>query len=525
MRFNFVRFVVALFLTANLNGQSGSPDLGNGRYRNPVLFADYSDPDVIRAGDDFYMVASSFNCMPGIPILRSNDLVNWTLAGHVYDRLPFEKYNKPAHGQGSWAPSIRFHGGFYYVFFCTPHEGLFMARAGNPAGPWTLRHVADVEMWEDPCPFWDDDGQAYLVRSKLHAGVLYLHRMSPDGERLLDNGTVLYSDTTAQPVIEGPKILKKDGIYYILAPAGGVEKGWQTALRAANIRGPYEARTVLHQGITAVNGPHQGGIVELKSGEWWFLHFQDRGAYGRVVHLQPVMWKDGWPLMGVDADGDGIGEPVLEYRKPDTGPAVQALNPQTTDEFDGPALGLQWQWHANPSDSWYSLSQNPGNLRLFAVRNPSQYGNLWFVPNLLLQKFPAPAFTATTRLEFHPDLENEKAGLVVMGLKWAYAALTRTAAGVQLVMDEGEFRRPEDATRRIESVEMPATACHLRVRVDGGAVCAFEYSLDGIVFRRIGKPFTAVKGMWIGAKVGLFCVNPNIDESRAFADFNGMLFK
>jgi beta-xylosidase len=525
MKFNFARCVITLVLAVNLSGQGWSPDLGNGRYKNPVLFADYSDPDVIRAGDDFYMVASSFNCMPGIPVLHSRDLVNWTLKGHVYDRLPFGKYDKPAHGQGSWAPSIRFHEGLFYVFFCTPHEGLFMAKSVHPAGPWVLRHVADVEMWEDPCPFWDDDGEAYLVRSKLHAGVLYLHRMSPDGECLLDNGTVLYTDTTAQPVIEGPKLLKKDGIYYILAPAGGVEGGWQTALRSGSIHGPYEARTVMHQGNTGINGPHQGGIVELKSGEWWFLHFQDRGAYGRVVHLQPVEWKDGWPLMGVDSDRDGIGEPVLEFQKPDIGPTVPVLTPQTSDAFDGPGLGPQWQWHANPSVSWYSLSQNPGNLRLFAVRNLSQNGNLWFVPNLLLQKFPAPSFTVTTRVEFHPDRENEKTGLVVMGLKWAYVALTRASSGIQLVMDEGAFKRAEDATRRIESIDAPSAVCHLRVRVDADAVCSFCYSFDGLVFKSIGEPFTAVKGMWIGAKVGLFCVNPCIEESGAFADFDRMLFE
>jgi beta-xylosidase len=525
MKSNLIRCIVPLVLAACMQAKNGPPDPGKGKYTNPVLFADYSDPDVVRVGDDFYMVASSFNCMPGVPILHSSDLVNWTLIGHVYDRLPFEKYDKPEHGEGSWAPSIRFHEGRFFVFFCTPYEGLFMAKAEHPAGPWTLRRVVDVEMWEDPCPFWDDDGNAYLVRSKLQAGVLYLHRMSPDGERILDNGTVIYSDTTAQPVIEGPKLMKKDGMYYILAPAGGVPEGWQAALRSKNIYGPYEAKTVLHQGNTEINGPHQGGIVELKSGEWWFLHFQDRGAYGRIVHLQPVEWKDGWPLMGVDSNHDGIGEPVSEFRKPDVGQTAPVSAPQTSDAFDGPGLGLQWQWHANPSDSWYSLTQNPGNLRLFAVRNPSQNGNLWFVPNLLLQKFPAPRFTVTTRVEFHADQENERAGLVVMGREWAYVALTRTGAGLQLVMDEGTFKRSEDATRRIESIKAPSAACHLRVRVDGDAVCSFDYSFDGLVFRPIGAPFPAAKGMWIGAKVGLFCVNPNITESSAFADFDRMRFE
>ncbi len=246
--------------------QIWQPDLGNGRYKNPVLFADYSDPDVIRVDDDFYMVASSFNCMPGIPVLHSKDLVNWRIIGHVYPQLPLEKYDKPAHGQGSWAPSIRYHHGIFYVYFCTPHDGLFLAQAKDPTGPWELHHIVEVELWEDPCPFWDDDGQAYLVRGKLRADILYLHRMSPDGKKLLENGTIIFQDTLAQPTIEGPKFMKKDGYYYILAPAGGVSGGWQTVLRSKNIYGPYEAKIVLHQGSTNVNGPASGWtcIIEIR---------------------------------------------------------------------------------------------------------------------------------------------------------------------------------------------------------------------------------------------------------------------
>ncbi len=517
--------VLTLAVSAGLYARMWNPDLGDGRYRNPVLFADYSDPDVIRIGSDFYLVASSFNCMPGIPILRSRDMVNWTLLGHVYERLPFEKFDKPAHGQGSWAPSIRFHDGQFFVYFCTPHEGLFMARAENPAGPWTLRHVAAVEMWEDPCPLWDDDGSAWLVRSKLHADVLVLHRMSADGERLLDNGTVIYSDTLRQPTIEGPKFLKKDGWYFILAPAGGVASGWQTALRSKNILGPYEARTVLHQGGTAINGPHQGGLVELESGEWWFMHFQDRGPYGRVVHLQPAAWKNGWPVIGADPDGDGIGEPVTQFRKPRVAGTVKPVQPRTSDDFSGPALGPQWQWHANPSPDWWSLSANPGRLRLSAVRSPSQNGNFWFVPNLLLQKFPAPAFTVNASVSFHPESDGEKAGLTVMGTEWAALGLTRDNGQIRLVLERGRYKRQEDATVREASVPMPSGACSLRVRVDENAVCAFSWSEDGKDWSAIGSPFHAKQGMWIGAKVGLFCVNPNVAATGGYADFDFMIFE
>jgi beta-xylosidase len=190
MRLLIFFYTILFFPASIISSQNWIPDLGNGNYKNPVIYADYSDPDIIRVDDDFYVVSSSFNCMPGIPVLHSRDLVNWEIIGHVYKRLPFDKYDEPAHGQGSWAPAIRYHNGLFHVYFCTPHEGLFVATSTNPAEEWDLHHIVDVEMWEDPCPFWDNDGNAYLVRSKLRGAVLYLHRMSKDGKKLLDNGTV-----------------------------------------------------------------------------------------------------------------------------------------------------------------------------------------------------------------------------------------------------------------------------------------------------------------------------------------------
>lgn len=517
--------VVILFSVTGVSAEEWVPDLGNGRYKNPILFSDYSDPDVIRVGNDFYMVASSFNVMPGIPVLHSKDLVNWKIIGHVYDKLPFEEFDKPNHGRGSWAPAIRYHGGTFYVYFCTPYRGLFMASTKDPAGKWDLHHIVDVELWEDPCPFWDDDGNAYLVRSKLRADVLYLHRMSPDGKKLLDIGRIIYDNVSRQPVIEGPKMLKIGDWYYILAPAGGVPTGWQTVLRAKDIYGPYEDKIVLHQGNTGINGPHQGGLVSLESGEWWFVHFQSRDAWGRIVHLQPVAWKDGWPLMGKDINGDGIGEPVLECNKPNVGGNYPVQIPQTTDEFDETDLGLQWQWHANPKKEWYSLSDNPGSLRLFAVRNPTQRGNLWRVPNLLLQKFAAPSFTVDTRVTFEPDLAGEKAGLVVMGKEWGYLALTGTGSGMELGMYTGAYFEGHDKTEKKNSVPLTQNHSYLRVSVDASAMCQFYYSLDGKTYHSIGARFKATPGIWIGAKVGLFAVNPNIVTGSGYADFQFFRFR
>jgi len=525
-------FILAGLCCASLSAAAEQwvADLGDGRYRNPVLYADYSDPDLVKVEDDFYMVASSFNAMPGIPVLHSKDLVNWTIIGHVYERLPFDKFDRPAHGDGSWAPSIRYHDGKFYVYFCTPNLGLFVATASDPAGPWQLQQMVDVALWEDPSPFWDDDGNAYLVRGKVRADTLYLHRMSEDGKTLLDNGRVIYRNLDEQPVIEGPKMLKKDGYYYILAPAGGVATGWQAVLRARNIYGPYEARTVLHQGDTDINGPHQGGLVQLDSGEWWFMHFQDAGVYGRVVHLQPVHWRDGWPSIGEDSNGDGIGEPVATWSKPRPGSGAleqyPVETPQTSDEFDSGMLGLQWQWQANPGQDWYSLNEaQAGQLRLYATSNPSQFGNLHFVPNLLLQKFSSPAFSVTTKIDFHPADVNDKSGLVVMGKEWAYLALYQTESGVRLGMFTGHYEQYDDVTRLAESISAVTTiggeyTYFLRVIVEKGGECRFSYSLDGTSFEPVGDVFQAVKGVWIGAKVGIFSLNPNIIKSNGYSDFD-----
>ncbi len=528
MRHPFLWLLIGFVFTTSSFGDTHlwQSDLENGQYKNPVLFADYSDPDMIRVGDDFYMVSSSFNVMPGIPVLHSKDMINWKIISHVYDSLPFEKFDKPAHGKGSWAPSLRFHDGLFYVYFCTPHTGLFVATAKDPAGPWELEQMASVELWEDPTPLWDDDGNAYLIRGKVRADILYVHKMSPDGKRLLDDGKVIFKDLENQPVIEGPKALKKDGYYYIFAPAGGVKEGWQAVLRSRDIYGPYESKTVLHQGNTEINGPHQGGLVELESGEWWFMHFQDRGLYGRIAHLQPVEWKDGWPVMGKDQNGDGVGEPVSTWNKPNVGSEYPVQVPQTSDEFNEQQLGLQWQWHANPQEDWYSLDDAmPGHLRLFAVTNPTQFGNLRFVGNQLLQKFSSPSFTVTTKMRFSPAQLHDKSGLVISGQQWGYLAMYMSKQGVRLGAFKGKYEQYDDATEEMESIAIEPNSdndylYYLRVDVQDGGQYQFMYSEDGSSYTKLGEPLQATAGVWIGAKVGLFSLSPSLKPSSGYADFD-----
>ena len=308
-------------------------DQGDGTYRNPVLNADFSDPDIIRVGTKYYMVASDFHFI-GMQVLESDDMVNWRYVSQIYSRFDEPGWDENNHyAGGSWAPAIRYHKGLFYVYFCTPDEGLYMSTAKDARGPWSPLHlVKRVKKWEDPCPLWDDDGNAYLGRSQWGAGPIIIHKMSADGRQLLDEGVTVYTG----PVAEGTKFLKRNGYYYLVIPEGGVGQGWQTVLRSRSIYGPYERRIVLEQGTTNVNGPHQGALVDTPDGQWWFYHFQETPILGRVVHLQPVHWQDDWPLMGVDYDGNGVGEPVAEWKSPLPSQPVEL---QMNDDFSGPTLG------------------------------------------------------------------------------------------------------------------------------------------------------------------------------------------
>ncbi|HAK76569.1 MAG TPA: glycoside hydrolase, partial [Runella sp.] len=328
-------------------------DLGNGTYKNPVIDADYSDPDACRVGNDFYMVASSFDAIPGLPILHSNDLVNWKLIGHALKRQPpFDHFSKTQHGNGVWAPAIRYHKGEFYIYYPDPDFGIYLTKAKNPTGPWSAPLLVEGgKGLIDPCPFWDEDGQAYLAHgwAGSRAGIksiLTIKKMNPEGTAVLDEGIIVYDGHEKDPTIEGPKLYKRNGYYYLFAPAGGVATGWQLVLRSKNVYGPYERKVVMAQGNTAINGPHQGAWVDTPTGEDWFLHFQDKGVYGRVVHLQPMKWVNNWPVIGIDNDGDGNGDPVLSYKKPNVGKTYPIETPVESDEFDSIQLGLQWQWQA-----------------------------------------------------------------------------------------------------------------------------------------------------------------------------------
>jgi beta-xylosidase len=501
------------------------PDQGDGTFRNPVLHADYSDPDVVRRGDDYYMVSSSFNCAPGLPVLHSRDLVNWRIINHALKRqVPEDVFKTLQHGKGCWAPSFRFHDGRFWIYYPDPDFGIYVVTAPDPAGEWSAPILVKAgKGLIDPCPLWDDDGQLYLVHAwaKSRAGfnnVLTVVKLSADGTRAIDEGRRVIggADFPGYTTLEGPKFYKRGGYYYIFAPAGGVKDGWQSVFRSRSIYGSYEARIVLERGATAINGPHQGAWVDTPKGEDWFLHFQDKDAYGRVVHLQPMEWKDDWPVIGADQDGDGKGEPVLTFRKPATKDASGRFEPQTSDEFDRPSLGLQWQWQANPSDKWWSLSMKPGSLRLFS--QPAPADSLWLVPNLLLQKFPAPEFVATARLAPGSLRTDESAGLVVFGLDYAWIGVTRTGKQTRLSVRENRDARAGGGEKETGFADLPGPFVYLRVTVQEGGRCQFSYGPDNLKFTPLGPVFTAAPGQWIGAKVGLFASAPTGATRAGYVD-------
>lgn len=514
-----------------------SPDNGDGTYTNPVINADYSDPDVCVVGDDYYMTASSFNCIPGLPILHSKDLVNWEIIGHAITELtPNEEFDKPSHGNGVWAPSIRYHEGMFYIYWGDPDYGVFRVTATDPAGEWS-KPVCIIEGkgMIDTTPLWDDDGRCYLVngwansRSRF-ASVLTVRELDKDGLKAISNPVIVFDGNgTENRTCEGPKFYKRNGWYWIMCPAGGVPTGFQLAMRSKSPYGPYESMKVLDQGKSVINGPHQGAWIHTALGEDWFMHFQDKECYGRVVHLQPVTWKDNWPVMGKVPARGYCGEPVITYRKPSTKGKVDVVNPVESDEFNSPKLGLQWQWHAN-YDQKFGMPTAFGTFRLYTHKVSKEFKNMWEVPNLLLQKTPADKFTATTKLRFTSKDDNQMGGLIVMGHDYFALMLKRVKDEflLQLVTCKSADKGTPEQVKTIATLKptekdkidyQPAIHedIYLRVNVADGE-CNFAYSLNGKKYTAVEGNFKIKEGKWIGAKVGLAAIEPAGKTNRGWID-------
>ena len=535
-------FVIAaalpLFAQAQYRSEVWSPDLGDGTYKNPVINADYSDPDVCvgASGEDYYLTASSFQCVPGLPILHSKDLVNWEIINYALNEHLYagnteliKHFSTVQHGNGVWAPSIRYHAGWYYIYWGDPDFGVMMTRTQDPAGRWESPVcVIPGQGYIDTTPLWDDDGRCYLVNGWANsrarfASVLTVRELSPDGTRAIGQPVIVFDGNgTENRTCEGPKFYKRDGWYWILCPAGGVPTGFQLAMRSRSPYGPYEHKVVLAQGKTPVNGPHQGGWVHTKYGEDWFLHFQDKEAYGRVVHLQPVDWSSGWPVMGRK------GEPVLTYQKPRSS-STTIVNPVESDEFNTPTVGKQWQWQAN-YDEKFGVPTAFGTFRIYTHKLAEDAKSFWLVPNMLLQKTPADEFTVTAKLRFTSKDQEQMGGIIMMGLDYSALVVKRVGQEFQLLQitchaaDKGKPNE-EKLLATLQPTAIDQTDyrpgihedIYMRMRVAQSKL-HFAYSLNGKKFTDCGEEFQMREGKWIGAKFGFIAVEPAGKADRGWVD-------
>lgn len=481
-------------------------------YQNPIIHADFSDPDVIFSDGHFYMVSSSFNFLPGVPVLRSENLVEWEIVGHVIKKMPFERFeNRVCRGDGAWAPAIRFHGGKYYCLIPFPDDGIYVAEADSPEGEWSpLRPLIEGKGIIDPCPVWAD-GRCFLVVAfaKSRVGfnsVLGLYEVTPDLTSVISDGyKIIYDGHENNPTIEGPKFYRRGEWFYILAPAGSVKSGWQVALRSRSVYGPYESKVILMQGDTLVNGPHQGALVTAPDGNDWFLHFQDMRAYGRIIHLQPVKWCDGWPLCGEVKDERLAGKPVncgVYPVKVKTGAAVQ-----TSDDFSGGKLSPVWQTPANMRSEWYALG---GGLTLFCVQEGRALEDM---PNVFTTMVPFKEFAAQVTLTPYFSCNGDEAGFGILGAQSAY---------LRLFFKDGErFAELYAAGKSLFKRRICADECVLKIVARNSNL----YNLDCVFLidgEELPYKFTAAAGDWVGARIALFARNAvkNGGGKAVFTDYS-----
>lgn len=496
--------------TSDRDGWEAAPP---GTYRNPILDEDWPDPDAIRVGEDYYLIASSFNRSPGMPVLHSRDLVTWTLLTHALTHAAPDGYGGlPRHGGGVWAPAIRHHDGVFHIVYPDPDRGIFVTSATDPAGPWSAPRLLLAGLGLiDPCPLWSADGRTWLVHgwARSRSGVKNRLTMIPVDAGLTrptGPGVVVVDGDTIPGwgTLEGPKLYERDGWYWIFAPAGGVATGFQAVLRSRDPLGPYEPRIALAQGSTPVNGPHQGALVDTPDGTDWFLHFQDRGPVGRVLHLQPVTWREGWPVMGNPVAGEAWGEPVPEHASPHgttAGPATLAASDDFSDGLD-----VAWRWQADQPDDpgCPTATAAGGELRLAAP--PLDSGNVRTLPSVLGQVLPGIGARLETTLRLTGP-EGSRAGVGVLGRAYAWLGLVRAGDGLDVVVAErGEDDQQETRTA-IGHVAVGASI-GLRVDVDVAGTARLSARLPDEEWMETGMRFEVREGHWIGAELVLLAASP-----------------
>ena len=502
----FLILAIIMLFGVNLKAQKWHSDNGDGTYTNPLIPADFPDPDVIRVGDTYYMVNTTMFIFPGVTVLKSNDLVNWEYCSNAVPRFDFspcydlDGCNRYGHGQ--WATSIRYHNGKFYLLFLTLDEGGFLCTATNAGGPWKLKKLP--KGFHDPGLFFDDDGKIYVAYGYNNISISELDQnFAPMGkDSLVFTGDIRRG-------IEGTHVYKINGYYYLYCTYGGRD-GIQVALRSKNIYGPYEEKVVIRdktQGVTF--GIHQGALVQTQTGEWWTVLFVDSGAFGRFPSLQPVTWVDGWPMVGVDGHG------VITYKKPDVGKVYPVKELPTSDEFNETTLGMQWGWNHNPDSSKWSLTRHPGFLRLATAKVVS---NLREARNTLTQR-PFVNYDQNiptiggTRMETDHMKDGDIAGLAVFQDPYAYIAVKQDKGSKQLIMVNNGVT--------VDSIPMNRESVYLRtIASNSTSKATFEYSFDNKTFTSLGNELSMRFSLSIftGNKFCLF--NYATKETGGYADFD-----
>ncbi|WP_212005136.1 glycoside hydrolase 43 family protein [Chitinophaga sp. HK235] len=486
--------------------RSWTPDNGNGTFKNPLMWGDWPDPDIIRVDDKFYFISTSMHYVPGCPIAVSSDLVNWTMAGYALERYNEDpRYDLKGGNKylnGSWAATIRHHNGLFYAGFCTPEmngeKGHFsMCTAKKIEGPWT--RTIFPEYLYDPGLFFDDDGKVYVVHGQQ---TIYITELNSDALSVKTPQRKIY-DNRSFPYLEGSHMYKVNGKYYILGSTGGT-RGRQVCLRADSIYGPYESKVVIQDDHSYPgNGLHQGGMVQLKNGDWWFIIMQDRGPIGRVPNLEPVSWVDGWPMIGVNGKG------VDTFPKPKVGKVSPIRVPASADEFNAPRLGLQWQWNHNPDNANWSLTARPGYLRLKA----GKAANLAEARNTLTQRVEGPYSEGTVELDAAGLKPGDVAGLGVFQFPYAYVGVRQKDKGRELVMVNN------DST--VAVVSLHTSKVWLKAFVyEKDFTATFAYSTDGSHFIPLDNTLKMGLGLdWTANRFALFNFNTT-SEKGGYAYFN-----
>ncbi len=489
-------------------------------YKNPILQFDFSDPDVIRVGNDFYMVASSFNLTPGVPVLHSKNLVEWKLINYVFDKLPWERFNNVCHGDGAWAPSIRYHNGTYYAVIPFPDEGIYVSETKDPFGKWSeLRCLIPGKGLIDPCPFWEDD-KCYVAvgfaKSRIgFNSCIGIYEVSSDLTRMISDYKIVYDGHDHNPTIEGPKFNIRNGYYYILCPAGSVKGGWQVALRSKNIYGPYDSKVILMQNGTKVNGPHQGALIDVDDNDnWAFIHFQDMWAYGRIVHLQPVVWENDWPLCGRVGDPLLAGAPVDEEYYPvniKTGDKVQI-----SDDFTNSQLSLMWQTPANKREGMYEIGDG---LVLNCLKTEEL--PLHLVPQVLTTKVPALEFNVQVESISYLKNIGDEFGFTVMGEAYTYLCIKKEEDGTYLMIKRGTYHLDEEVLFKEKTNEYHFV---FEVEFTNEAIYDLKYSYK-VNGKNLPFNFTAKAGRWIGTTYGIYARGLEDGGFARFKDFKVEVIK